>query len=50
MYCIAFLNKEAGEQKEAWVKIISNDGFSFVVKRNVAEKSGMLGSMLNSEV
>lgn len=44
----AYNLKEAEKSKESWVKIISNDNFTFIVKRSVAEKSGMLGSMLNS--
>lgn len=41
------------EQEKAplseWVRITSYDGFSFIVKRDVAISSGTLKSMLNPE-
>ena len=32
-----------------WVKLVSTDGFSFIVRRDVALGSGTLRNMLNSE-
>jgi len=38
------------ESKDSdWVRIMSNDGFSFMVKRKVANTSGTLKSMLDTE-
>jgi transcription elongation factor B subunit 1 len=32
-----------------WIRITSNDGFSFMVKRKVANMSGTLKNMLDPE-
>ncbi|KAH8109428.1 POZ domain-containing protein [Phellopilus nigrolimitatus] len=37
------------EKKDNWVKLVSVDGFSFVVQRRVAMGSGTLKGMLESE-
>ncbi|TCD65373.1 hypothetical protein EIP91_002737 [Steccherinum ochraceum] len=34
---------------EEWVRILSNDGFSYLVKRKVATASGTLKNMLSTE-
>ncbi|KAI0260729.1 BTB/POZ protein [Gloeopeniophorella convolvens] len=34
-------------QKDDWIRIISRDGFSFIVKRNVVMRSGTLRNMLD---
>ncbi|KAI0300576.1 BTB/POZ protein [Multifurca ochricompacta] len=35
------------QQGDDWIRITSKDGFSFVVKRNVALRSGTLRNMLD---
>jgi len=37
------------EQSDDWVKIVSQDGFAFVVKRDVARQSGTLKSMISDD-
>lgn len=32
-----------------WVKLVSSDGYSFLVKRNVATVSGTLKTMLSTD-
>ncbi|KLO17902.1 POZ domain-containing protein [Schizopora paradoxa] len=36
------------EHSNEWVKIVSQDGFSFVIKRDVASQSGTLKSMIGT--
>lgn len=42
---------QSADQKadDDWVRLTSTDGFSFMVKRNVATASGTLKSMLRAE-
>ncbi|KIM86604.1 hypothetical protein PILCRDRAFT_64768, partial [Piloderma croceum F 1598] len=42
---------QSADQKtdDDWVRLTSTDGFSFMVKRNVATASGTLKSMLSAE-
>lgn len=35
------------QDNDAWVKLVSSDGYSFLIKRSVAMMSGTLKNMLN---
>ncbi|THH29319.1 hypothetical protein EUX98_g4860 [Antrodiella citrinella] len=39
----------AAASNEDWIRIMSNDGYSFLVRRKVATASGTLKNMLNTE-
>ncbi|KAF7984168.1 hypothetical protein HWV62_16842 [Athelia sp. TMB] len=43
------LPSEAQKSSDDWVVLTSNDNFSFMVKRKVAEMSGTLSNMLSTE-
>lgn len=38
-----------GGKNDDWVKLVSSDGYSFLVKRNVAMVSGTLRTMLSTD-
>lgn len=40
---------EQKDSSEDWIRITSNDGYSFLVKRKVATRSGTLKSMLDED-
>ncbi|TFY77802.1 hypothetical protein EWM64_g6211 [Hericium alpestre] len=42
--------KDKADPNEDWVRIVSNDGYSFLVKRKVALRSGTLKAMLSEDV
>lgn len=35
------------QENDSWVKLVSSDGYAFLVKRSVAMMSGTLKNMLN---
>ncbi|KAG1814610.1 uncharacterized protein BJ212DRAFT_1300425 [Suillus subaureus] len=43
------MDDAGAEKRDDWVKITSSDGYSFLVKRNVAAISGTLKNMLSED-
>ncbi|TFY68093.1 hypothetical protein EVG20_g3696 [Dentipellis fragilis] len=41
--------KDKEDANEDWVRIVSNEGYSYLVRRKVALRSGTLKSMLSTE-
>lgn len=42
-------NVQAGKNPEDWIRLVSTDGYSYLVKRKVAMMSGTLRNMLNND-
>lgn len=42
-------NANASHRDDDWVKLVSSDGYSFLVKRGVATVSGTLKTMLSTD-
>ncbi|KAF8965424.1 BTB/POZ protein [Flammula alnicola] len=42
-------DSQTGSKESEWVRLRSTDGFSYLVKRKVAEASGTIRNMLDSE-
>jgi|ERR1700722_3942980 len=46
---ICYLQNDEENKQNHWVRITSNDGYSFIVRRKVAITSGTLKNMLDSD-
>lgn len=43
---VDFTNPEGKEPESPWVRLTSQDGFSYIVKRDIAKASGTIKNML----
>ena len=42
-------DKNQNNEEDGWVRITSSDGYSFLIKRRMANASGTLKNMLNAD-